>query len=462
MPGPRCNPGRSAAYSRLATEASKYPDLGLDTLDTGRAPERDAALGHAIYDSAVRRWLTISYLAGLHLRQQWDQLEAGVLGGLLGGGAQLLFFDRVPPHSAIDETVEWTKHAVNPQAGGLVNAVLRKIAGMIVRDSDGQPVRRESWTAARDELPLADGRTVVLHAPVLPPDGARRVAAATGVPVWQVRQWAERFGQDEATRLARHAIATAPTIMRTANSTFDEPTLTTHESAAHRVFVGSRSELVALLGRHPALWVQDPSASAAVTALGAQPAKLVVDLCAGRGTKTRQLLAKYPDAQVVACEVIDPRLADLRALAETADGRLRVCRPEQAVEELRGRADLVVADVPCSNSGVLARRTEARHRCGPRQVTRLADQQREIVALGASLLVPGGRMLYSTCSLETEENAAIATWAGRALGLAKSSEHQRLPGGGPGLPPGAYQDGGYTAVLRSPGTLDGSDDPGIH
>ena len=67
------------------------------------------------------------------------------------------------------------------------------------------------------------------------------------------------------------------------------------------------------------------------------------------------------------------------------------------------------------------------------------------------MLAPGGRLLYSTCSLEFAENRAIAEWAGRALGLILESEHPRLPAGGPGRPASEYQDGGYAAVLRLPG-----------
>ncbi len=455
IPGPRLNPGRAAALDRLAEEAARYPEFGLDPLETPHASDRDAALAHAIYDTAVRRWLTISFLAGQHLRQPWDGLEPGVLGALLGGAAQLLFFDRIPPHSAIDEAVEWTKHRVNPQAAGLVNAVLRRIAGMVIRGAGEELERRAAWTGARDELPLADGRALVLAGQVLPPDVARRTAAATGVPTWQVQQWIDVYGEDDALHMAWHSIAPAPTIVYAPGGMAAHPDLAAHESANHRVFVGARAGLLELLAGHPGLWVQDPTASAAIAGLPEQDATVVVDLCAGRGTKTRQLLARFPAAEVTACEVSTPRLDDLQALARSAEGRLAVCRPDRAAQELRGRCDLVVADVPCSNSGVLARRVEARHRCGARQLARLGEQQREIVALAASLLRPGGMLLYSTCSLETPENAGVAIWAARALGLTIADERQRLPLGGPGEPAGEYQDGGYAAVLTAPGVAGG-------
>jgi len=452
---PRLNPGRAAAHARLAEEAARYPDFCLDPLETPGASDRDAALGHAIYDAAVRRWVTISYLAGQHLRQPWDGLEPGVLGALLGGAAQLLFFDRIPPHSAIDEAVEWTKHAVNPQAAGLVNAVLRRIAGMIVRGPDGDVQRRGAWTGAREELPLADGRVLMLAGQVLPPDIARRTAAATGVPAWQIRQWGAEYGEDDALHLAWHSVAPAPTILYAPGGPPGCPDLAPHQSPDHWVFTGARVGLLGLLAQHPGLWVQDPTASAPIAGLPEREAGIVVDLCAGRGTKTRQLLARYPGAQVTACEVSAPRLEDLRTLASTAGGRLGVCRPDHAAAELHARCDLVVADVPCTNSGVLARRIEARHRCCAQQVARLGEQQREIVALAASLLKPGGTLLYSTCSLEAAENTAVAVWAARALGLTLADERQRLPAGGPGQPPGEYQDGGYAARLTAPGAPGG-------
>ncbi|MCC7390220.1 MAG: hypothetical protein IT431_15805 [Phycisphaerales bacterium] len=429
--------------------------MSLDPLETPRVSDRDAALAHAIYDAAVRRWLTISYLAGLHLRQPWDGLEPGVLGALLGGAAQVLFFDRVPTHSAIDEAVEWAKQAVNPRAGGLVNAVLRRIAEMVVRDGAGEPEKRDCWKGGRDELPLADGTALVLRGEPLPQDDAKRIAVATGVPAWQVREWVEHHGDDDAWHLAWHSISGAPTIVHAPGAGAEElgaeAGLGAHASPTHRVFGGGRAELLELLGRHPTWWVQDPTASGAVDALGLPSARVVMDLCAGRGTKTRQLLVRYPEARVIACEVSAARLADLRQLARFAGERMSVWHVEDLGPDALGACDLVVADVPCSNSGVLARRVEARHRCAQRQITRLVEQQRQITGLAVQLLRPGGTLLYSTCSLEPAENAEQVLWAERALGLRLVTSRQRLPQGGPGEPASEYQDGGFAAVLVKPG-----------
>ncbi|MBK7405643.1 MAG: hypothetical protein IPJ41_13720 [Phycisphaerales bacterium] len=446
----RVNPGRAAVMSRLAAEIRRYPDLGLDALDTEGIPDRDAALAHAVLDAAIRRWLTIEQLLSQFLRQPWESLEAPTGAALLVGAAQMLFLDRVPVHSAIDESVEWTKQHARPKASGLVNAVLRRLAELVRRDAQGQSQSRPGWSNLRDELPLPDGRSLVLARPVLPPEELPRAAVAAGIPTGQVRRWADEYGEDDAIHIAWHSVCNPPTVLYAGGmaSGADIGCSTEHSSALHRVFTGSRSDLVALLRTNPDLWVQDASASAALAVAGDLAAEsVVVDLCAGRGTKTRQLLSGASAAQVIACEVSEPRLADLDRLAATANGRLSVVRPERAAEAWRARCSLALADVPCSNSGVLARRVEARHRCSSRQLARLGEQQRTIVTQAVGLLAPSGRLVYSTCSLEPEENRGIVDWACRTFGLQVTREQQRLPEGGPGRPPSEYQDGAYAACL---------------
>lgn len=463
-----CNPARALVMDRLTIECERYPEFGLDPLDDAGLTERDAALAHAIYDAAVRRAITISRLAGGFLKQPWHGLEPSVQAPLLVGAAQFLFLDRIPTHAAIDEAVEWTKHASGKGSSGLVNAVLRRIAGLVAKDAEGTPHHRPAWTNSRDQLPLADGRALVLTAQALPADELACAGTATGIPTWQVERWADEFGADDAIHTAWHTIATGPTILHAPQGIPSSPALLPHNSSAHRVVVGPRADLAGLLRAHTNVWVQDPTASAAVELLehsseshaapttrgtGFQPVSppaRIVDLCAGRGTKTRQLLTKYPGAEVVACEVNRARIDDLHKLARDFPGRVRVCRPEQATEELAAGCDLVVVDVPCSNSGVLARRVEARLRCSQQQIKRLNEQQQEILAQAGRLVMRGGKLLYSTCSLEHAENQAMAGWATRALGLSLERDHLTLPSGGPGRPPGEYHDGGYAALLRMP------------
>lgn len=413
-------------------------------------PDRDAALAHAIYERSVRRWITLRYVATRFLRQRWDTLHPEVVAALLGGASQILFFDRVPVHAAIDESVEWLKAGERPNASGLINAVLRRIAGLVERDAEGSALKRASWRNRSDELPLSDGTALVLKSPQLPEGETPRAASACGIPGWQMRAWAAHLGEDDAVHTAHHSLADAPTILNTLHSARPLPAthVERHDDPAAAIFVGTRAELVRMLGERSDVWVQDSTSASAIRDLEGSVFERIIDLCAGRGTKTRQLLHTFPAARVVACDVAEWRLDDLRILAAASDDRCEVEHAEAARSARVGWADLVVADVPCSNSGVLARRAEARHRCSKSQLARLNEQQREIASAAVSMISPGGTLLYSTCSLEPEENQQIVEWLVTEHGMTLHASRHTLPDGGPGTPPASYRDGGFAAVLR--------------
>src|SRR5690606_28607210 len=127
-----------------------------------------------------------------------------------------------------------------------------------------------------------------------------------------------------------------------------------HRSPAHRVYAGPRERLERLLAARPDIWAQDPASSGAVeSAAGLEPG-LVVDACAGRGTKTRQLAAMFPAARVIATDTDAQRFAELRRVFEGSE-RVEVVPPRRLREVVDGGADLVLLDVPCSNTGVLSR-----------------------------------------------------------------------------------------------------------
>src|SRR5262249_2746188 len=139
--------------------------------------------------------------------------------------------------------------------------------------------------------------------------------------------------------------------------------LAPHDQHGSHLFTGSRAELVALLDSRCDLWVQDPASSRAIASVAHLRPSLVIDFCAGQGTKTRQLAATFPEVQIIATDTDAARYETLRTTFRHA-ARVRVVRPETLLSEFAGRADLILLDVPCSNTGVLARRVEARYRCG--------------------------------------------------------------------------------------------------
>lgn len=405
--------------------------------------DRDAALAHAICDAVLRRWMTLEFLLDSRLDKPMRSLEPALRAVLLAGAAQILLLDRIPDHAAINESVELAKRHVRPGAAGLVNAVLRGI----VRLRGGT---RPKWTDRRDEIPLSDGRALGLTEAILPEPAPQRWAAATGHPAWLIERWRSRMSDGEARELAAHSLVSPPIILNTTWYAGD-PILDSvpHACDGFRIFTGERGRLGPLLRSSHDLWVQDPGSAAAIfeAARVIERPALIADVCAGRGTKTRQLVHAFPGAAIVAG---DP---DARRLAVLADvfrdePRVEVVPPPRLAERCAGRANLVLLDVPCSNTGVLPRRVEAKYRASERSFAQLVALQRRILADALPLAAPGAWIVYATCSLEPEENEAQARHAADQFGLTLVSSSSGLPRGQPGDDPAGYGDGSFVALLR--------------
>jgi 16S rRNA (cytosine967-C5)-methyltransferase len=448
----------------LARQAAVYPDLSLDPLDARGLDERDAAFAHAIYDAVIRRWITLGFLIEQYTPRPFRENEPQTQAALLAGAAQVLLLDRVPAHAAINASVEWAKHAARASVGGFVNAVLRKVASLAAAPStepSSLPERafRPEWTNRADEIPLGDGRALVLRAAVLPADPITRLAIATSHPTSLVRHWCEMLGIERTERLALHDQAVPPTTLCTAYAAnlpanLPASSCEPHELKASSVFTGGRDELAALLASRPDVWVQDAASSLAVEHLRVMRGGadwvgegLIVDVCAGQGTKTRQLAAAFPKARIVAADPAPERAKALAEVAARIGDRVKVLPLPEVYRTCRGKAALVLLDVPCTNSGVLARRVEARYRFDREQTARLVETQREIMHSGVGLLSTEGVLCYSTCSIDDAENADQADWLASQGALTLVRSEQTLPAGLPGEPGRLYHDGAFAAVF---------------
>lgn len=429
---------RDLVTSRIAARAKRYPDMDLAPLDTSSLDRRDAGLAFAIDRAVARRWLTLVIVVESRLNRSWRSLQPEVQAALLVGAAQLLFLERLPDHAVINEAVQWTKENAGHKPAGLVNAALRRVAELC------QETVVEHDPQRRDELPLHDGRARRLSEPVFGGDPLARLAQHTSHPMALVKQWVEQFGLQRSQQLMQHNIVRPPILVTGLGSPCER--CEAHDEPDFAVFEGDRHELEALLAEHPSARVQDPAAAAAVNATGDLQPKIIVDACAGKGTKARQLLQMHPQARVIASDTNKDRLATLRALADQND-HLEVVKPRELLD-LAGQVDLLVLDVPCSNTGVLARRPEAKYRFGDESLSQLVDLQRQIIADYLPLLAQSGHMLYSTCSLSPLENEAQAKWIVRWHRFSIRDQSLRLPKGLPGDPPQRYADGSYFALLQ--------------
>ena len=447
---------RSAACFALLKQAKAWPDLQPLEPETSGLDARDAALAHAIYEQGVRRWITLSFLFELALDRPWANIDKPAQAALIAGGAQVLFLSRVPAYAAIDETVGWIKSGPGKvaKAAGLVNAGLRSLTRMLGMDK-GEMVKPDAWNDARDALPLGDGSAVQFVSPVLPPDANTRRSIACGVPMTLYHDWVSKYGPDVAAMIALHTLMDPPVTLNTEFANANElaqanESLTPHSQTGCHIYIGEGSQLGAFLKAKRDIWVQDASSTRAIR--GA--AKLlqsgatnltIVDLCAGQGTKTRQLLRTFPNARVIASDTDEKRMSALRDLAAT-EPRLEAL-PHAEVGAFLGKADLVLLDVPCSNAGVLARRPEAAARALTDQLTRLVELQREIIGKGVRLLSPTGKLLYSTCSIDSRENEQQAEWIKREFGLKVEHMDVVVPSGVPGEAKTLYADGAFSVLM---------------
>lgn len=430
---------RDAAYRVLTLHAGAFPDLLPIAPDTAHLDPRDQGLAHTIVREGVVRWLTLTHAIETLSERKLGSIEPAMRAVLIGGAAQLLLLDRVPAHAVIDESVEWAKRSIRRGAGGMVNAILRKVAR----------ARSERDRSDPDAIPLASGSMRGVDGVEWPEDPIARLSKLYSLPKQTLRRWMIH-DPDSIALLASHSIVRAPVLVTCEDwdAVPNHGSLSDHESGTHRVFGGSQSELVALLESDTALRVQDPSSASVVRSLPDLADGVIVDLCAGQGTKTRQLRARYPNASIIACEVDDARLRSLeRVFSE--DETVRVVHADHLVKSLGDeRAAMVLTDVPCSNTGVLARRAEARYRGMTDQLSRLVELQRQIVENAIGYLREGGVLAYSTCSIEKEENEDRIRELLERPGASLVHEHRVRPSGLPGDPPSVYHDGSYCAVVR--------------
>lgn len=420
----------------LTAQAARFPEIEAIDLDTTSLPPVEHALAFALYDAAVRRWLTLEFLLETHLRRPFRELEPALRAVMLVGAAQLLLFDRVPAHAAIDEAVEWAKRRIRPGAGAMVNAVLRRVAESLGEVEPG---------VAPGQIPVDRTRSRPLRLGRLPNDRLDALAIETSMPAPVLRRWRTQMSYDQARSVCVHGLAKPPTVLNTAHLTAPLPDGATepHEIPGHAVWTGTHDRLASLLATRRDVWAQDPASAGAVRAVAELTPRLIADLCAGQGTKTRQLAAVFPDASIIATDVDRTRFS---VLSRTFDQhpRVRVLPPAEAREALLGQTDLVLLDVPCSNTGVLGRRVEARYRATPAALDRLVGIQRQLIADALPLLGPAGRILYATCSIERTENEDIAAWAATWHSLGRSHERRILPGA---ASPASSTDGAYSVVL---------------
>lgn len=431
------------ANGRFITELLAGLDAQHDLPSIERAVAVDIASG------VTRRRRTIDRLLESQVSRPRANIETG-LWQLLRIGAFQLVFGRTPEHAAVDTTVELSRILRNPRWAGFINGVLRNVARMLTPNS----VDAE----ARDSVPTTDGKFRQLAAPVFPDPVTSRaeyIADAFSLPDTLASRWESRLSRSQLNKVCFYSLAPPdhvtlrPNLMRASVASVTE--LLTQSgipvvpgSCDNAIQISHASRIERLPGFEEGLWsVQDESAMAAGILVAPKPGERILDLCAAPGGKATHLAELSQDAaSILACDTKQNRL--LRIDQNTQRLRLssvtsRLIR-DDASDLTESDFDAVLVDVPCSNTGVLSRRPEARWRFRVSELEELLQLQTRLLLTAFDRVRQGGRIVYSTCSIEPEETTELLNWVvGAVRGLEIVEQKTWLPGD--------PADGAFQAVL---------------
>lgn len=395
MPG--ITPARRVAFDVLQlVERGGYAADLLHHRGAGLLPA-DAALARELVFGVLRRQPQLDYLAQQHLSRPVSRLDAEVRIALRMGAFQAHFLERIPTHALVSESVSLVKLARKTSASGMVNAVLRKVA------AEALPAR---WPSR--EITLCQ-------------------------PEWLLARWQTAFGADGMQRIAEAYLQKPEVYVRVpgGGDPGEQPGCVlegTDVSGCYRVVKGNPVQTGFRQMDIGSQWV------ASLVTPDKQDA--VLDLCAAPGNKTSVISEHAPI--VAACDL---HLSRLRTMPPPMHPRVQLDGTDPL--PFRRQFPWILLDAPCSGTGTLARNPEIRWRLSPEKLAAFAPLQRQLLRNALAVLAPGGTIVYSTCSLEAEENEYIVEEICHDYVV---RWFRRVPGDQPG-------DGFFAAVISARGAF---------
>ena len=432
------SPSRSAAFdilSRVEAEHA-YASVLVSGLSDSDLSREDRALAQEIVLGVLRWQRSLDYFIECYSERSIARLDLPVLIALRMGVYQLRYLSRIPQSAAVNESVNIVKRARTASAAPLVNAVLRQAA------------RHLDETAG-------DGLV----------DPLERASVELSHPRWMLDRWQSLFGDDETRQLAlannsppatAFRVNTLRTSIKEVLADLKTEGVTTRESqVAHGAFVveSGPASVMTAAARRGVIYLQDEASQLVSILLEPKSGHRMLDLCAAPGSKTSHIAVLAEDkARIVACDRHHHRLATLRATCE----RLGV-QSVDALELDATRAlpfvaaapefDRILVDAPCSGTGTLRGNPEIKWRLCADDLSRLAELQASLLEGAASSVARGGRLVYSTCSIEREENEEVVRRFLEATTLFKVIE--------PNAPAGLITSDGFVRTFPHRNGTDG-------
>jgi 16S rRNA (cytosine967-C5)-methyltransferase len=386
-------PARIAAYETVLAVAAGRADLpaALAQARTKLRDERDRALAGEIATGTLRWQGAFDHIIEQFARRPPAKLDPEILAILRTGIFQLLHLDRVPAAAVVDDAVDLARKVGKKSAAGFVNALLRRVS-------------RE-----RAGLPL----------PTAPPLDVLSIALSH--PRWLAARWLARHGFDHAAEWARFDNAPAPLTLRV-NTLKTAPDALRRELADAGVtteparfapdalIATDGNPLLTPLAQSGAFVVQDEASQLVGAFVEAAAGETILDACASPGGKTTQMAASMSGRGTIVAADVRGRRVDLlaRTVAHSGARNIRIVQADaRAVPAADAAFDAVLLDAPCSGLGIIRRDPDVRWRRREEDLAGMAARQREMLESLAVVVRPGGRLVYSTCSSEPEENDAV-------------------------------------------------------
>ena len=376
------SPARLAAFNILlrVERESAYADELLHSSMLAELSPLDRNLATEIVMGVLRWRSVLDETIARFSFTPFRKLDVEVLTALRIGIYQKQFLSKIPAHASVNETVELVKQAKKTSAAGLVNAVMRK-------------VKSEQYD---------------LHASKL--TGEAYLSSALAHPKWLVERWAKNFGAEHAQLICEYDQRIPHTTVRL-NSAEDEAALTTHniQLAPGALMKNARivisGDLTPELLQSRNIAIQDEGSQLIAALVG--EGQRILDCCAAPGSKTAAIAARHRTAEIIAAERHPHRASLLRRLVPQSN--VQVVTADAINLPYTAEFDCILADVPCSGTGTLAHNPEIKWKLKAEDLTDLQSRQIAILKAAMNYLRPRGKLLYSTCSLEPEENEQVIT-----------------------------------------------------
>ncbi|MGI5900895.1 MAG: 16S rRNA (cytosine(967)-C(5))-methyltransferase RsmB [Desulfitobacteriia bacterium] len=395
---PRSNARQLAVC--ILTRAEKegaYANLLLREMLSKFRDPRERNLATALVNGVLKNKLLLDYALRRYLRNPMSSLPHEIRAILRSGAFQVLFLDKIPIPAAINESVNLTRvfrKSGGSKYSGLVNSVLRRIA-------------ETGW-----DFPWPDKKKQL----------GRYLSVRYSHPEWMVKRWLQRWGEEETEQLLKINNQPSPTVIRLntlkiTKSEFLEilKSLDLKATASERVpeafYLDEYESLEeSEIFKQGFFTVQDESSQLVAHVLGVKPGERILDVCSapgGKATHMAQLMRN--EGEILAVDIYPQKLKLIEELAARLGvGIIRTLEKDaRFLGGIEETFDRVLVDAPCSGLGVIRRRADLRWQKKESEIEELAKLQLEILLQASEKVKPQGELVYSTCTIEPEENFEV-------------------------------------------------------